>query len=330
MALVTDLASLKAAVLDYYNRSDLTTTTGGQVEVFIQMAEQRFQRDERVREPGSNNAVLTSLNSGTNWLITAEPDIYLYGVLCEVAVFLKDDDRLPLFEGRLEDAIVRLSGSVRLNPNRTALAATTYAELQLAVADALNRGDIKNVIPYCIQMAESNLRNDQRVRNLTSATYSITADDLAVPSGFRQLDSWYHDGTAVWQAIEIVDANQLPTKKLHYGATGIPRFAAILGNGATFRFAPAPDTTYSTKMVYWQTITALSAGVNWLYSNHPHIYLYATLAQCGPWVRGDEKATQTVVEAASQLGPACEALHLETWNKQWGGMVRQHFDPIGG
>ncbi len=329
MAAITTLATLKTALLDFYNRADLTTSSGGQLEVLIAQAEQRFQRDERIREPGSNNVVLPSLMvTDPNWLLTAEQDIYVYGTLVEMAVFLRDWEQIPTFEARYQDACEKLSGSVRLNPART-LAITSYAELQTLVADALNRGDMKNVIPVCIALAESKLRNDQRIKSLTSVTYSITGDDLAVPSGFRQLDTWYYDGTAYYGDIEIVDAGTLSVMKARYGTAGPPRYAAILGNGATFRFAPAPTTTYSTKMTYWSSLTALASGANWLYTNHPHIYFLATLAQCGPWVRGDVKASQTVLEAAGQLDGACEDLLWEQTNRQFAGKIRNQFDPIG-
>ena len=327
MALITDKASLIAALGDHVNRADITTTSGGQWEVLIQQAEQRFQRDPRIREPGSNNAVLGSLNSATNWLITAEPDIYVYGVLVEYASFMAEEpDKLAQWEQRYQDAADKLSGSVRLNPARS-LALTTYAELQTMVADALNRGDMKTVIPVCIVMAERRLANDTRVRNLTTTTYSITADDLAIPSGMQRVESWYHDGSNYYGPIETVTAEQLGVLKARFSTSGPPAYAADL-NG-TFRFAPAPDTTYSTKLVYWQTITALASAVNWLYTNHPHIYLWATMAECGPWVRDDAKALATVMEAQAKTEALVSELDMQISNRQFSGTLRRQFSPIG-
>lgn len=328
MALITSKATLIAAITDTLNRADLSSASGGNVEIWIQLAEQRFQRDHRVREPGSNNAVLVSLmTTDPNWLLTAEPDIYLYGALCESAPYLKDDARLPMWEARLEASIERMSGSVRLNPNRTALAATTYAELQLAVADALNRGDIKNVIPLMVAFAEAGFRNDSRIRNLTSAAFSVDADDEALPAGLKVLESIAHNGPTYYGPIEKVGADVIGTLRGRFGASGAPAYAADIGG--SLRFAPVPDTTYSLKITYWQTVTALSVGANWLYTAHPHIYYFGTLAQAGPWVKGDERAMGVVADAQMQLEDAVAKLDLEIWDRLNGGTLRRQFIAIG-
>lgn len=328
MALITTLATLKTAISDTLNRADISTASGGTMEVHIQLAEQRFQRDPRIREPGSNNSVLPSLmTTDPNWLLTAHPDIYLYGTLVELAPYLKDDARVPVWEQRYQDAVATLSGSVRLDPNRTALALTSYAELQLAVADALNRGDIKNIVPVMVALAEAGLRNDGRVRNLTNAAFSVDADDEALPAGLKVLESVAHNGPTYYGPIEKVGADMIGTLKGLYGESGVPAYCADVGG--SLRFAPVPDTTYSLKITYWQTITALASGANWLYTNHPHIYFFATLAQAGPWVKGDVNAMGVVADAQGQLEDAIAKLDNEVWDRQWGGTLRRQFSPIG-
>jgi len=41
----------------------------------------------------------------TNWLLDNHPDIYLYGALVESAPYYRDEERLPIWERRLADAI---------------------------------------------------------------------------------------------------------------------------------------------------------------------------------------------------------------------------------
>lgn len=312
MALITSYATLKSELALALNRSDLTD----QIVVMIQLAEARFKRDPRVRDP-ANNAVLPSLTvTDPNWLLTAHPDIYYYGALVESAPYLHDDERLPMWEALLEERIADLNGSVRRDPARTALAHTTYAEFLLLVADALNRGDLKNVLPVCVTLAEARLKSDPRLRSMVSATFSITADDLAVPSGFRTLESWYHDNDSYRGPIEIVTADFLATIKNRIDPTGAPCYAAIIDE--KFRFAPVPDGTYSTKMTYWRTLTALSAGVNWLYTAAPNIYLYATLIETKPWARAEYDP-----EWPLMLEALIETFHLETWNKHSSGRMRR-------
>jgi hypothetical protein len=41
----------------------------------------------------------------TNWLLDTHPDIYLYGALVESAPYFREDERLPIWEKRLNEAI---------------------------------------------------------------------------------------------------------------------------------------------------------------------------------------------------------------------------------
>lgn len=54
------------------------------------------------------NGVVQSLIT-TNWLLTAAPDAYLYGVLMEAAPFLRDDDRTPLWKAGVDGVIAELN-----------------------------------------------------------------------------------------------------------------------------------------------------------------------------------------------------------------------------
>lgn len=208
---------------------------------------------------------------------------------------------------------------------------TSHATLKTAVAEWLNRSDLSTSgsgIDLMIDNAENRLARDPRVRNLNTASFSVDADDEAAPSGFRSLEALSHDGPTYYGPLEIVAADQLSTLKSKYGATGVPKYAAIINSDGTFtfRFAPVPDATYSLKAVYWRTLTALSAGTNWLVSSHPDIYLYATLLEAAPYLMDDARLPMW----AAQLEARLETLHMETWDQQWGGgVLRRHFDPIG-
>ena len=66
---------------------------------------------------------LVSLDTGDNdknWLLTSHPDIYLYATLIESAPYLKDDERLPLWQGELQrrlQELGRLKARQRLGGN---------------------------------------------------------------------------------------------------------------------------------------------------------------------------------------------------------------------
>lgn len=49
------------------------------------------------------------VSTSTNWLLDDHPDVYLFGALAETAPFLKDDERVALWETKAEAALNRLS-----------------------------------------------------------------------------------------------------------------------------------------------------------------------------------------------------------------------------
>lgn len=46
-----------------------------------------------------------SVASPTNWLITNYPHVYLYGALCEAAPYLKDDNRLQVWDAKYRESV---------------------------------------------------------------------------------------------------------------------------------------------------------------------------------------------------------------------------------
>ena len=41
----------------------------------------------------------------TNWVLTSHPDVYLFGSLYQAAPYLKDDERVPVWESRYRSAL---------------------------------------------------------------------------------------------------------------------------------------------------------------------------------------------------------------------------------
>jgi hypothetical protein len=50
-------------------------------------------------------------SNATNWLLTAAPDIYLYGSLLEAAAFLTDDPRVPLWQAAFTQVVSQLQSA---------------------------------------------------------------------------------------------------------------------------------------------------------------------------------------------------------------------------
>lgn len=323
MSVVTNFTSLQTAVSTYLNRSDLTTD----LPTLIQMAEGTLRRDPRVRKVGEAELAELSAGAPTNWLITDFPDVYLYAVLAEAGNYLRDDDRVALWKQILEQKLNEIS-TTRQDPDR-ALALTTHAEMVTQVLEWMDDPSIEAAVPSFILLAEAKLRTDPRVRNLTSATFSITGATTAVPSDFDAVESWYHDGTTYYGPIQVVPAETLALIKARAGGSGTPSHAAVVGTN--FRFAPEPSQTLSTKLVYWQSLTALSAGTNWLVEKYPHVYLYAALIEAAAH-RDARKGTSSpqVAEWRAQLEQALNQIDNEVQRQQYSGRLQRQFTPIGG
>ena len=50
-------------------------------------------------------------SASTNWLLTAAPDVYLYGALTQSAPYLKDDQRAAIWAGLYQNAITNLNSA---------------------------------------------------------------------------------------------------------------------------------------------------------------------------------------------------------------------------
>lgn len=56
---------------------------------------------------------LTPVESGTPWLLTNAPHVYVYGALVEAAPFLRKDARIAMWHGMFKAAVAGLNGTSR-------------------------------------------------------------------------------------------------------------------------------------------------------------------------------------------------------------------------
>ncbi|MEE8608893.1 MAG: hypothetical protein V3S55_14910 [Nitrospiraceae bacterium] len=206
---------------------------------------------------------------------------------------------------------------------------TTYQELQDHIADTLIRTDLATPITTFIQMAESVFKRDRRARKLSDrGTFSVSADGSTLPSDFHSMESWYHDGPTFYGPIEIVNADMIGQLKGREfgGQTGAPAHAAIIDG--TARYAPEPNDTFLTKMVYWRKVDPLTTNnsTNWLLDDHPDIYIYGSLVHTAPYLKDDPRLQ--VWSALLEKG--LEELDRATEDEMFSGSMKRHFRPIGG
>lgn len=167
---------------------------------------------------------------------------------------------------------------------------TNYAELQVSVASWLNRSDLTANIPDFITLAEAQLSTDLKTRAMeTKVTLStvIGSNSVALPTDMLEMRRLQVAGTYN-QPLSYRSPDELSTDFAD-NSSGQPIVFTVIGANA--ELAPIPDAVYSLELTYQQRIPALSDSntTNWLLSNWPNAYLYASLLAAAPFIMNDER-----------------------------------------
>jgi len=166
---------------------------------------------------------------------------------------------------------------------------STYAELQTAVGNWLNRADLTSYIPDLIMLGERRIYRKLRIRAMETALNSAIASGvLAVPATYIELKSARIDGTPT-QPLERKSVDAIYHKYPTRSSQGRP--VAIAREGSNFIFGPYPDSNYTVKGIYYARLTALSASntTNWFTENAPDLLLWAALAESEVFLKNDER-----------------------------------------
>lgn len=169
------------------------------------------------------------------------------------------------------------------------MAITTGATLATAIGNWLARADLSSRIPEFVALAEAKFNRELRTPDMETkdAAFSITGEYVAVPTGFLEARYW-HLNTGDQNALAFLP----PDTQSGYlpDGTGIPVYYSVVGGN--FRFAPVPDGTYASTLVYYKALTTCSTGsteTNWLLTNHPDIYLYGALLEAAGYLHDDAR-----------------------------------------
>lgn len=158
-----------------------------------------------------------------------------------------------------------------------------YGELKTAIASWLHRTDLTNVIPDFIRLAESRIANDVRCRvQEARSTASISTEYFDIPTDFLAIRDIQINSDPI-QPLEFLSPKAL-SKKFPSSTTGKPKYYTL--HGDEFQVKPVPSTTYSIEISYYSRFSTLTndADNNWLLSNHPGIYLYASCLEGAAFV----------------------------------------------
>jgi hypothetical protein len=166
---------------------------------------------------------------------------------------------------------------------------TSYATLQTAIGDYLNRSDLTSFLPNFTQNAEQTLYRSLRIRAMeTALSGTISGGVLALPADFLELKYAYVNTTPV-KSLDKVAPDQIYSKwPVRSGTAEIPEAIAV--EGSNFIFGPYPGG-YAVAGIYYAKLTALSASntTNWFITNAPDLLLYGSLLEAEAFILGDPR-----------------------------------------
>jgi len=166
------------------------------------------------------------------------------------------------------------------------MALSTYSDLKTSVADWLRRSDLTSAVPDFITLAEAQMNRQLRVRPMMARVTATISDEYsATPSDLIEVRSI----TLAGEPLQYRTPMAMDLLASQDTAATQPTDYSVVGS--ELRYYPAPDTSYSAALLYWQRIPALSASntTNWVLTNHPDAYLYGALVQSAPYLRADDR-----------------------------------------
>ena len=163
--------------------------------------------------------------------------------------------------------------------------AYTYTTLQAAVASWLARSDLTSQIPDFIMLAEAKLNRSLRTRQMEQRSTATATEYMALPTLFLEMRNIKTTGTPVYT---LEQRAPFEMDALDDGSSGRPSRYAIIAN--QIRLAPAPDTTYTLEIDYWESIPPLASNsTNWLLDAAPDVYLYGALLEASAYILDDPR-----------------------------------------
>lgn len=167
------------------------------------------------------------------------------------------------------------------------MALANYTDLKAKVASILGRGDLTADIPDFILMCEAKLNRLLKAQSMEtkSASFSINGEYVNVPSDFIEARHFYITSTSPDAVLRYLPPDHMTDL---FDSVGQPAHYSLVGG--QFRFAPAPDATYTATLVYYAKIPAMASNAtNWLLTAHPDAYVYGSLLEAESHIQNDPR-----------------------------------------
>lgn len=173
----------------------------------------------------------------------------------------------------------------------------TWEELKTALATWTVREDLTDLIPEAIAYAERTFQRElESPEKLATTTLAFTSESKALPTDSMGVETAYWLNGSVKTLLQQVTVNKL-REDYRTSATGTPVVFAI--EGENMLLGPPPSSG-NVELSYWQKITPLdgSTATNWLLTDHPDLYIAASLAWLFTYAREWDTANEWTSAAA--------------------------------
>ena len=184
------------------------------------------------------------------------------------------------------------------------MAINTYATLQTAVANWLDRSDLTDRIPEFIALGEARMNRLLRLAimlNVDETTLGGAAKlvggtrDYALPSGYLQMVD-FHLRTNPITTLSYITPENMNRMWAGSGA-GKPTAYTIFSDNSTgtpikkVRLGPSPASAYDYSMMFYKKIEPLSVDntTEPMLTDNPDVYLYSALLEAAPFLMNDER-----------------------------------------
>ena len=167
------------------------------------------------------------------------------------------------------------------------MALANYNDLKTAIAAEFSRADtgFTTAVPDFITRGEGflnrNLRHHQ-MRTTASVSLSTGASTASLPTGYlSDVDLYYTSDKK--QLAKATDRDLV-----YWGQT--ERAQPVLYRvGATYEFERPADQSYTLTAIYFKGLDLASDATNWLMTNYPDAYLYASCFEAAVARRNGER-----------------------------------------
>lgn len=193
---------------------------------------------------------------------------------------------------------------------------TNYTDLKATIASYLARSDLTTQIPDFIQLAETRLRRELRIRQMLKVVTTTTvAGDSTVelPSDYLQMRDMHINSNPV-QTLSYQSPSNF-YRNTNSAISGVPVAYTVLAQ--EFQFAPIPDGNYTLQMIYYATPPYLTTSntSNVFLANCPDLLLYGALGEAEPYLMNDQR----LATWASMYDRGLSALTVSDDQGEYGG-----------